>query len=163
MKYQPPSAQAEESARQRLIAELQNKVERQTAEIRELKKEKAQLCQEIDDQNHDMQIISESTISLQREITQRKAETKAWKDRYNRSRQGKGFSMRWSFLLTSLLLYSLWMTAYFIPTTQTFQSIWAFMKSMTLTDYVLAGVMMLLGVLLLYYFMGKLHKIFYGY
>ena len=163
MKYQPPSAQAEESARQRLIAELQNKVERQTAEIRELKKEKAQLCQEIDDQNHDMQIISESTISLRREITQGKAETKVWKDRYDRSRQGKGFSMRWSLILIGLLLYSLWMTVYFIPTTQTFQSIRSFMKSMTLTDYVLAGVMLFLGVLLLYYFIGKIHKFFYGY
>ena len=163
MKYQPPSAQAEESARQRLIAELQNKVERQTAEIQELEKEKEQLRQEKDDLNHDLELISESTISLQREITQRKAETKAWKDRYNRIRQGKGFSMRWSFLLTSLLLYSLWMTADVIPTTQTFQAIRAFMKSMTLTDYVLAGVGLLLGVLLLYYFMGKLHKIFYGY
>ena len=71
--------------------------------------------------------------------------------------------MRWSFLLTGLLLYSLWMTVYFVPTTQTFQSIRAFMKSMTLTDYVLAGGMLLLGILLLYYFMGKLHKIFYGY
>jgi Na+/phosphate symporter len=71
--------------------------------------------------------------------------------------------MRWSFFLTGLLLYSLWITAYFIPTTQTFQSIRAFMKSMTLTDYVLAGVGLLLGVLLLYYFMGKLHKFFYGY
>ena len=163
MKYQPPSAQTEESARQRLIAELQNKVERQTAEIRELKKEKAQLCQEIDDQNHDMEIISESTISLRREITQGKAETKVWKDRYDRSRQGKGFSMRWSLILIGLLLYSLWMTVYFIPTTQTFQSIRSFMKSMTLTDYVLAGVMLLLGVLLLYYFIGKIHKFFYGY
>ena len=163
MKYQPPSTQAEESARQRLIAELQNKVERQTAEIQELEKEKEQLRQEKDDLNHDLELISESTISLQREITQRKAETKAWKDRYNRSRQGKGFSMRWSFLLTGLLLYSLWMTAYFIPTTQTFQAIRAFMKSMTLTDYVLAGVMLLLVILLLYYFMGKLHKFFYGY
>lgn len=163
MKYQPPSAQTEESARQRLIAELQNKVERQTAEIRELKKEKAQLCQEIDDQNHDMQIISESTISLRREITQGKAETKVWKDRYDRSRQGKGFSMRWSLILIGLLLYSLWMTVYFIPTTQTFQSIRSFMKSMTLTDYVLAGVMLFLGVLLLYYFIGKIHKFFCGY
>ena len=163
MKSQPPSAQAEESPRQRLIAELQNKVERQTAEIQELEKEKEQLRQEKDDLNHDLELISESTISLQREITQRKAETKAWKDRYNRSRQGKGFSMRWSFLLTGLLLYSLWMTAYFIPTTQTFQSIRAFMKSMTLTDYVLAGVMLFLGVLLLYYFIGKIHKFFCGY
>lgn len=163
MKYQPPSAQAEESARQRLIAELQNKVERQTAEIQELEKEKEQLRQEKDDLNHDLELISESTISLQREITQRKAEVKTWKDRYNRSRQGKGFSMRWSFFLTGLLLYNLWMTAYFIPTTQTFQAIRAFMKSMTLTDYVLAGVMLLLVILLLYYFMGKLHKIFYGY
>lgn len=159
MKYQPPSVQAEESARQRLITELQNKVERQTAEIQELEKEKQQLRQEKDD----LKFISESTISLQREITQRKAETKAWKDRYNRIRQGKGFSMRWSFLLTGLLLYSLWMTAYFIPTTQTFQAIRAFMKSMTLTDYVLAGVMLLLVILLLYYFMGKIHKFFYGY
>lgn len=158
MKYQPPSTQAEESARQRLIAELQNKVERQTAEIQELEKEKQQLRQEKDDLNHDMQIISESTISLQREITQRKAETKAWKDRYNRIRQGKGFSMRWSFLLTGLLLYSFWMTAYFIPTTQTFQSIRAFMKSMTLTDYVLAGVMLFLGVLLLYYFIAAVYN-----
>ena len=49
MKYQPPSAQAEESARQRLIAELQNKVERQTAEIQELEKEKQQLRQEKDE------------------------------------------------------------------------------------------------------------------
>ncbi|KGI90297.1 hypothetical protein JY94_00750 [Megasphaera elsdenii] len=71
--------------------------------------------------------------------------------------------MRWSFLLTSLLLYSLWMTAYFIPTTQTFQAIRSFMKSMTLTDYVLAGVMLFLGVLLLYYFIGKIHKFFCGY
>mgnify|MGYP003480924256 CR=1 FL=1 len=163
MKYQSPSTQAEESVRQRLIAELQIKIEKQADEIQHWKKENEKLRQEKDDLNHDMQIISESTISLQREITQRKAETKAWKDRYNRSRQGKGFSMRWSFLLTGLLLYSLWMTAYFIPTTQTFQAIRAFMKSMTLTDYVLAGVGLLLGVLLLYYFMGKLHKIFYGY
>ena len=163
MKYQSPSTQAEESARQRLIAELQIKIEKQADEIQHWKKENEKLRQEKDDLNHDMQIISESTISLQREITQRKAETKAWKDRYNRSRQGKGFSMRWSFLLTGLLLYSLWMTAYFIPTTQTFQSIRAFMKSMTLTDYVLAGVGLLLGVLLLYYFIGKIHKFFYGY
>lgn len=163
MKYQPPSTQAEESARQRLIAELQNKIEKQADEIQHWKKENEKLRQEKDDLNHDMQIISESTISLQREITQRKTETKAWKGRYNRIRQGKGFSMRWSFLLTGLLLYSLWMTAYFIPTTQTFQSIRAFMKSMTLTDYVLAGVMLLLGVLLLYYFIGKIHKFFYGY
>ena len=163
MKYQSPSTQAEESARQRLIAELQIKIEKQADEIQHWKKENEKLRQEKDDLNHDMQIISESTISLQREITQRKAETKAWKDKYNRSRQGKGFSMRWSFLLTGLLLYSLWMTAYFIPTTQTFQSIRAFMKSMTLTDYVLAGVMLFLGVLLLYYFIGKIHKFFCGY
>ena len=63
MKYQPPSAQAEESARQHLIAELQNKVERQTAEIQELEKEKEQLRQEKDDLNHDLELISESTIS----------------------------------------------------------------------------------------------------
>ena len=53
MKYQPPSTQAEESARQRLITELQNKVERQTAEIQELEKKKQQLRQEKDDLNHD--------------------------------------------------------------------------------------------------------------
>ena len=163
MKYRPPSMQTEESARQRLITELQSKIDRQAAEIQDWKKKNEQLLQEKDDLNHDLKLISESTLSLQQEINRRKAETKAWKDRYNRSRQGKGCSMRWSFLLTSLLLYSLWMTAYFIPTTQTFQSIRAFMKSMTLTDYVLAGVGLLLGVLLLYYFMGKLHKIFYGY
>lgn len=163
MKYQPPSAQAKESARQRLIAELQIKIEKQADEIQHWKRENEKLRQEKDDLNHDLKLISESTISLQREITQRKAETKAWKDKYNRIRQGKEFSMRWSFLLTGLLLYSLWMTAYFIPTTQTFQAIRAFMKSMTLTDYVLAGGMLLLGILLLYYFMGKLHKIFYGY
>ena len=50
-------------SRQRLIAELQNKVERQTAEIQELEKEKQQLCQEKDDLNHDLKLISESTIS----------------------------------------------------------------------------------------------------
>lgn len=163
MKYQPPSAQAEESARQRLIAELQNKVERQTAEIQELEKEKQQLCQEKDDLNHDLKLISESTISLQREITQRKAETKAWKDRYTRSRQGKGFSMRWSFILACLLLYSLGMTAYFIPSTQTFQSIRAFIESLTFGNCVLAVVLLLIGVILTYYIIGKLHKLFYGY
>ena len=163
MKYQPPSAQAKESARQRLITELQNKVERQTAEIQELEKEKQQLRQEKDDLNYDLELISESTISLQQEINRRKAETKAWKDRYTRSRQGKGFSMRWSFILACLLLYSLGMTAYFIPSTQTFQSIRAFIESLTFGNCVLAVVLLLIGVILTYYIIGKLHKLFYGY
>ena len=163
MKYQPPSTQAEESARQRLIAELQNKIEKQADEIQHWKKENEKLRQEKDDLTHDVQIISESTISLQREITQRKAETKAWKDKYNRSRQGKGFSMRWSFILACLLLYSLGMTAHFVPSTQTFQSIQAFIESLTFGDCVLAVVMLLIGVILLYYVIGKLHKLFYGY
>lgn len=163
MKYQPPSAQAKESARQRLITELQNKVERQTAEIQELEKEKQQLRQEKDDLNYDLELISESTISLQQEINRRKAETKAWKDRYTRSRQGKGFSMRWSFILACLLLYSLGMTAYFIPSTQTFQSIRAFIESLTFGNCVLAVVLLLIGVILTYYIIGMLHKLFYGY
>ena len=163
MKYQPPSTQTEESARQRLITELQNKIERQADEIQKWKKENEQLCQEKDDLNHDMQIISEGTHSLQKEIKQRKAEIKAWKDKYNRSRQGKGIPMYWILVLMDLLLYSLWMTAYFVPNTQTFRSIVAFLKSMTAIDYVLFGVMLLLGIVLLHYFIGKIHRFFYGY
>lgn len=159
MKYRPPSMQTEESARQRLITELQSKIDRQAAEIQDWKKKNEQLLQEKDDLNHDLKLISESTISLQREIAQRKAEIKAWKDRYTRSCQGKEISMRWSFILACLLLYSLGMTAHFVPSTQTFQSIQAFIESLTFGDCVLVVVMLLIGVILLYYVMGKIHKV----
>lgn len=163
MKYRPPSMQTEESARQRLITELQSKIDRQAAEIQDWKKKNEQLLQEKDDLNYDLKLISESTLSLQQEINRRKAETKAWKDRYTRIRQGKGVSMRWSFILACLLLYSFGITAYFVPSTQTFQSIQAFIESLTFGDCVLAVVILLIGVILMYYIIGKLHKLFYGY
>ena len=163
MKYRPPSMQTEESARQRLITELQSKIDRQAAEIQDWKKKNEQLLQEKDDLNHDLKLISESTHSLQQEINRRKAETKAWKDRYTRIRQGKGVSMRWSFILACLLLYSFGITAYFVPSTQTFQSIQAFIESLTFGDCVLAVVILLIGVILMYYIIRKLHKLFYGY
>ena len=54
--------QTEESARQRLITELQSKIDRQAAEIQDWKKKNEQLLQEKDDLNHDLKLISESTI-----------------------------------------------------------------------------------------------------
>ena len=62
MKYRPPSMQTEESARQRLITELQSKIDRQAAEIQDWKKKNEQLLQEKDDLRIDYEAHQRSSL-----------------------------------------------------------------------------------------------------
>lgn len=163
MQYQPNILLEEQQKAQEVILLLQEKIETQQQEIEHLKNENRQVKKEKAQVSSQMYLISTSLISLKKELKRKENEIKGWKDNYHLLKEGEVFSRRWFLALCLSATYGFFMTISFVPTTATYQSVRAFVSTLTVEGYFLAAFFLLIVLILLYCLYRKIHIFIFGY
>ena len=163
MQYQPNILLEEQQKAQEVILLLQEKIETQQQEIEHLKDKNRQVKKEKDQVSSQMYLISASLLSLKKELKRKENEVKDWKDNYYLLKEGEVFSKRWFLVLCLLATYGFFMTISFVPATATYQSVRAFVGTLTVGDYFLVAFFLLMALILLYCLYRKIHIFIFGY
>ena len=163
MQYQPNILLEEQQKAQEVILLLQEKIETQQQEIEHLKDENRQIKKEKDQISFQMHFISTSLLSLKRELKRKENEIKEWKDSYNLSKEGEVFSWHWFVALFLSSMYGFFMTISFVPSTAIYQSFRTFVSTLTVGDYFLAALFLLIVLILVYCLYRKIHIFIFGY